>query len=47
LVGEYRSISKCNVDDGSTVLFWKDFWIDFQTFNVKFPRLYSYALAIG
>jgi hypothetical protein len=42
-VGDYRSVSKCKVGNGTFVLFWKDFWLDFQTLDVKFPRLFSYA----
>ena len=42
-IGDYRSISKCSIGHGSSVLFWKDFWNDSITFSERFPRLYSYA----
>jgi hypothetical protein len=44
LVGEYRSISRCKVASGSSVLFWKDYWSNGGLLCNKFPRLYSYAL---
>jgi hypothetical protein len=42
-VGNYRSISQCTIGDGTSVLFWKDFWHGKETLNGKFPRLFSYA----
>jgi hypothetical protein len=44
LVDESRSISRCSIGDGSTVLFWKDFWSHDQLLCDKFPRLFSYVL---
>jgi hypothetical protein len=44
LIDEYRSISHCNIGDGSTVLFWKDFWLNGELLCDKYPRLFSYAL---
>lgn len=43
LIGEYRSISRCKPGDGTSVLFWKDFWHGNDTLSASFPRLYSYA----
>jgi hypothetical protein len=44
LVDEYRSITRCSFGDGSTVLFWKDFWDDGELLCEKFPRLYSFVI---
>jgi hypothetical protein len=44
LVGEYRSISRCQVASGNSVLFWKDFWSNGELMCNKYPRLYSYVL---
>jgi hypothetical protein len=44
LVGEYRSITKCQINSGTSVLFWKDFWYQGDLLCQKFPRLFSYAL---
>jgi hypothetical protein len=44
LVGEYRSITICNIKSGTSVLFWKDFWYQDTVLSQKFPRLFSYAL---
>jgi hypothetical protein len=44
LVDEYRSISQCKIGNGSSVLFWKDFWANGEILCDKYPRLFSYAL---
>jgi hypothetical protein len=44
LVGEYRSISKCQIGNGKSVLFWKDFWQDGNLLCDRYPRLFSFAL---
>jgi hypothetical protein len=44
LVDDYRSISHCKIGNGSTVLFWKDFWANGELLCDKYPRLFSYAL---
>jgi hypothetical protein len=44
LVEEYRSVTQCNIGDGSTVLFWKDFWAHGELLSDRYPRLYSFAL---
>jgi hypothetical protein len=44
LVGDYRSISKSQIGNGSSTLFWKDFWQCEINLCDKFPRLFSYAL---
>jgi hypothetical protein len=44
LVEDYRSITSCQVHNGSSILFWKDFWSQGVLICHKFPRLYSYAL---
>jgi hypothetical protein len=36
------SITKCEVGNGSSVLFWSDLWKD-NLFDSSFPRLFSYA----
>jgi hypothetical protein len=41
LSDEYRSITKCEVGNGSSVLFWSDLWKD-NLFDSSFPRLFSY-----
>jgi hypothetical protein len=32
------------VGSGTSVLFWKDFWVNGELLCDKFPRLFSYAL---
>jgi hypothetical protein len=44
LVGDYRSISRIQIGNGSSTLFWKDFWHGVTNLCDKFPRLFSYAL---
>jgi hypothetical protein len=44
LVGEYRSITNCNIHSGTSVFFWKDFWYQGSVLCQKFPRLLSYVL---
>ena len=44
LVDIYRSISSCDIRDGKSVLFWKDFWHSEGMLCSNFPRLFSYAL---
>jgi hypothetical protein len=44
LVGDYRSISRAKIGDGTSVLFWKDFLLDGTLLCDKFPRLFSFAL---
>jgi hypothetical protein len=43
LNGIYRSITKAEVGDGTSILFWKDFWHSNQLLCEDFPRLFSYA----
>jgi hypothetical protein len=43
-VNEYRSITRSQVQGGSSTLFWKDFWTKGDLLCHKFPRLFSYAL---
>jgi hypothetical protein len=43
-VDEYRAITQCSIGDGTTILFWKDFWINGELLSDKFPRLYSFVL---
>jgi hypothetical protein len=38
----FRGIAKCNIGDGSIVLFWSDLW-NGNILESKFPRLYSFA----
>jgi hypothetical protein len=42
LSDEYRSITKSEVGNGSSVLFWSDLWKD-NLLDSSFPRLFSYA----
>jgi hypothetical protein len=44
LVEDYRSITKCAVGNGTSILFWKDFWLEGELLCDKYPRLYSYAI---
>jgi hypothetical protein len=44
LVGDYRSITQSQIGNGSSTLFWKDFWYCKTNLCDKFPRLFSYAL---
>jgi hypothetical protein len=44
LVDDYRSVSRCQIGDGTTVLFWKDFWSNGELLCDKFPRLFSFSL---
>jgi hypothetical protein len=43
LVDDYRAVTKVSVGDGSSVLFWKDFWVEGELLCDKFPRLFSFA----
>jgi hypothetical protein len=38
----FRGIAKCNIGDGSTMLFWSNLW-NGNILESKFPRLYSFA----
>lgn len=38
----YRGITKAEVGDGSTILFWKDMWQD-QLLEISHPRAFSFA----
>jgi hypothetical protein len=42
-VNDYRAVTQCVIGDGSSVLFWKDFWVDGTLLCDKFPRLFSFA----
>jgi hypothetical protein len=44
LVDEYRSISCCNIGNGSSVLLWKDYRSNGELLCDRFPRLFSYTL---
>jgi hypothetical protein len=44
LVGDYRSITRSKIGNGTTVLFWKDFWQEGNLMCDRFPRLFSFAL---
>jgi hypothetical protein len=44
LVDEYMSISKCKIRNGSSVLFWKDFWANSEILCDKYPRIFSFAM---
>jgi hypothetical protein len=44
LIEDYRSVTQCVIGDGSSVLFWKDFWSNGTLLCDKFPRLYSFAI---
>jgi hypothetical protein len=44
LVEDYRSITKCSLGNGNSILFWKDFWMQGELLCDKFPRLFSYVL---
>jgi hypothetical protein len=44
LVEEYRSVSRCKIGNGHSVLFWKDFWVNGELLCDKYPRLFSYSL---
>jgi hypothetical protein len=39
----YRSITKASVGDGTSILFWKDFWHSDQLLCEDFPTLFSYT----
>jgi hypothetical protein len=43
LIEDYRSISFCKIHSGTSVLFWKDFWVKGDLLCHRFPRLFSYA----
>jgi hypothetical protein len=43
-VNEYRSITRSQVQGGSSTLFWKDFWAEGDLLCNQYPRLFSYAL---
>ena len=40
----YRTITRCTIGDGTTLTFWKDFWLHDTTLADSFPRLFSYAV---
>ena len=42
LVDAYRSITRCEVGSGHTILFWNDLWKS-KLLSALFPRLYSFA----
>lgn len=44
LSGEYRSITQCQVGSGTSVLAWKDFWMDGGLLCDRFPRLFSFVI---
>jgi hypothetical protein len=44
LVEDYRSVSRCRIGNGQSVLFWKDFWVNGELLCDKYPRLFSYCL---
>jgi hypothetical protein len=44
LVNEYRSITRSQIGDGSSTLFWKDFWHNEVNLCDAFPRLFSFAI---
>jgi mannosylglycoprotein endo-beta-mannosidase len=39
----YRSITKCMVGDGTSILFWKDFWHSDQLLCEEFPMLFTFT----
>ena len=41
LVDIYRSLTTCEVGEGSSVLFWKDSWACDELLADKWPRLFS------
>jgi hypothetical protein len=42
LTDAYRAITKCEVGNGTSVLFWSDNWQE-QQLQTSFPRLFSFA----
>jgi hypothetical protein len=44
-VDDYRAVTQCVIGNGSSVLFWKDFWSDGTLLCEKFPRLFSFAIS--
>jgi hypothetical protein len=42
LADAYRAIRKCEVGNGTSVLFWSDNWQE-QQLQTSFPRLFSFA----
>ena len=44
LMDIYRSISTSHLGNGTTTLFWKDFWHDGELMCDKLPHLYSFVL---
>ena len=38
----YRRIARCQLGDGSTVLFWEDLW-NSEVLSLKFPSLFSFV----
>jgi hypothetical protein len=42
LCDEFKAIAKCNIGNGTTVLFWQDIWNN-CILQQTFPRLFSYA----
>jgi hypothetical protein len=43
LVEDYRSVTRCQVHNGASVLFWKDFWSEGEPMCNRFPRLFSFS----
>jgi hypothetical protein len=43
-INDYRSITRCVIGSGDTVLFWKDSWHEDGLLCNQFPRLFSFAL---
>jgi hypothetical protein len=42
LVDTYKSMTRCNLGDGKSALFWTDLWQD-RCLHKKFQHLYSFA----
>jgi hypothetical protein len=42
LIPLYRGIASCQVNNGSSVLFWKDMWSD-SVIGEEFPRAFSFC----
>jgi hypothetical protein len=40
----WRDISRGTIGNGTSILFWKDFWQEGTLLCDKFPRLFSFAL---
>ena len=43
LVDDYRSITTCQIGEGTSVLFWKDFWQNGVLLCDKYARLFSFV----